>query len=382
VGAPLPTFPGMKSLEIFRPGTHTAMSGATISFSEADLAAAAAAYDPALHEAPLVVGHPRADAPAYGWVKSLVYAEGHLRALPHQVDAQFAELVRDGRFKKMSASFYTPDATANPKPGGYYLRHIGFLGAQPPSIKGLRDAAFADGEAGVVEFGDYGDVVEAGLFRRLREWFIGKFGLEEADKALPGWDIDYLKTQADKLEPIEPDPVAQAAYAEEVRMQADLAKKEADLNAQEADLKTRQAAFAESQTQLKNRETGLKRAEHATFCEDLVTSGKLAPGLKEPLLSFMASLRDEDTVAFAENGEAKTLPALAWFKDFVSSLPKQLAFGEAARAEAASGSVSFAAPSGFSVDPDALELHTKATAYQVAHPSTPYEAALSAVMAS
>ena len=59
------------SLDIFRTGRHTASSGTSLAFTEADLAATAAAYDPALHEAPIVVGHPKDNAPAYGWVKSL-----------------------------------------------------------------------------------------------------------------------------------------------------------------------------------------------------------------------------------------------------------------------------------------------------------------------
>ena len=127
-----------KPIHIFKAGSHTAMSGATLAFSESDLQATARAYDPSKHEAPLVVGHPRADAPAYGWVKSLAYSENGLQAEPDQVDAQFAELVGTGRFKKISASFYPPESSANPVPGVYYLRHVGFLGAQPPAVKGLK----------------------------------------------------------------------------------------------------------------------------------------------------------------------------------------------------------------------------------------------------
>ncbi|RMH22225.1 MAG: peptidase, partial [Gammaproteobacteria bacterium] len=109
----------VKPIAIFRPGRHVAMSGQALSFSEADLAATAEAYDPALHEAPLVVGHPRHDAPAYGWVKRLSFSEGDeggLKAEPAQVDPAFAEMVRKGRFKKVSASFYPPAHPANPKP--------------------------------------------------------------------------------------------------------------------------------------------------------------------------------------------------------------------------------------------------------------------------
>jgi hypothetical protein len=145
-----------KPLHIFKPGNQTAMSGVTLAFSESDLADSARAYDPAKHEAPIVIGHPRHDAPAYGWVKSLSCTNEGLNAEPHQVDADFAELVATGRYKKISASFYLPDAANNPVPGVYYLRHVGFLGAQPPAVKGLKQAEFADAEDGVVEFGDWG----------------------------------------------------------------------------------------------------------------------------------------------------------------------------------------------------------------------------------
>ncbi|WP_454868684.1 hypothetical protein [Pseudomonas farris] len=36
--------------------------------------------------------------------------------------------------------------------GVYDLRHVGFLGAQPPSVKGLRPIELTDGEQGLVEF--------------------------------------------------------------------------------------------------------------------------------------------------------------------------------------------------------------------------------------
>lgn len=63
----------MKIIEIFRTGRQTASSGEALSFTEADLKASASAYDPTLHEAPIVVGHPRGNSPAYGWIKSISF---------------------------------------------------------------------------------------------------------------------------------------------------------------------------------------------------------------------------------------------------------------------------------------------------------------------
>lgn len=153
----------MKRFPIFKPGKHTAMSGTTLDFNEAMLKAAVAAYDPSLHEAPIVVGHPKDNGPAYGWVQALSYNEatGEIEVDPAQVDEAFAEMVQAGRFKKRSASWYLPDSPANPKPGTLYLRHVAFLGAQPPALKGLRDVSFNEGEEGVVEFAEDVDVESA-----------------------------------------------------------------------------------------------------------------------------------------------------------------------------------------------------------------------------
>ena len=186
-------------IEIFRAGTHRAAGGETLTFGEDDLADCAGAYDKAKHEAPLVVGHPAADKPAYGWVAGLTAKDGALFAEPAQVDESFAEMVRAGRFKKISASFYKPDAEANPVPGTWYLRHVGFLGAQAPSVKGLRAVHFQDGEDGQIETVEFAGAVGwviPRILRRLRDWMIDSEGQEKADAILPQHDIDFLQEQA------------------------------------------------------------------------------------------------------------------------------------------------------------------------------------------
>ena len=57
-------------IEVFRPGRFTPMEGVPLSFSAADLRAVADSYDPETAPAPIVVGHPVTDAPAFGWVQS------------------------------------------------------------------------------------------------------------------------------------------------------------------------------------------------------------------------------------------------------------------------------------------------------------------------
>ncbi|WP_339899084.1 hypothetical protein [uncultured Gilvimarinus sp.] len=108
----------MKRINILMAGTHTSAGGATLSFSEADLQASVDAYDPALHKAPIAVGHPKDNLSAYGWISGLAFSEERgLDATPHPVDEDFAEIVSKRRFKAISASFngLSRDTTMTPE---------------------------------------------------------------------------------------------------------------------------------------------------------------------------------------------------------------------------------------------------------------------------
>lgn len=366
-----------KLLEIFKAGKHTAMGGQRLAFSAADLRDTVAAYDPAKHEAPLVVGHPGIDAPAYGWVKGLNFAGGVLFADADQVDPAFAGMVNDGRFKKVSASFYRPDAPNNPAPGVYYLRHVGFLGAQPPAVRGLKSASFAAAEEGVVEFGDWTDRVEAGLWRKMREWIIGKFGQEEADKALPGWDVDAVQNDAAQEDR---EPVTAPAFGEK-RQKEEEGMTQVELAARAAALREQEAAFAEREGKLKQQEQAARHREHLAFAEGLAAAGKLLPAQKAQavaMLDYAAGL-EGGVVEFGE-GEAKQSLAMAdALKTFLGAQPKIVQFGEIAKPEGAASHADFAAPPGSEVNPETLALHAKAIAYQHKNPGTDYMAAVKAV---
>lgn len=142
----------MQRIEIMRPGTWRAMGGQDVSFSEDQLRVAAVAYDAAKAPAPVVIGHPTVEAPAYGWVKALDFAEGVLGAYVGDLEPGFAEAVKAKRYNKVSASFFLPQAPANPRPGLVYLRHVGFLGAAAPAVSGLKPVSFAADDDAVLSF--------------------------------------------------------------------------------------------------------------------------------------------------------------------------------------------------------------------------------------
>ena len=123
-------------IEIFRAGDY----GDRGVWSAQDLDGIAAGYNPRLHPAPVVVGHPKDDAPAYGWIARLRRAGQSLWAQLEKVDAGFEKLLREGRFRQRSVALYKKF----PPTGEPYLRHVGFLGAQAPAVKGLAPVRFAD----------------------------------------------------------------------------------------------------------------------------------------------------------------------------------------------------------------------------------------------
>lgn len=319
-----------KPLHIFKAGRHTAMSGARLAFSESDLAASAAAYDPALHEAPLVIGHPKHDMPAYGWVQSVEFSEGDdkhdagMYALPAQVNADFADMVAAGAFKKISASFYPPNAPSNPVPGVYYLRHVGFLGAQPPAIKGLAQVEFADNDE-YVTFSEWDDVTNAGLWRGLRDWFIGKFGQEEADKVIPGYQVADLEkgAQLKFRTPDSADAPIPAAFSESA---APTTQTLEDIVTPE------QKAALEAENQRLRAELAANKATQAhaanvAFAEGLVSQGRLLPAYTGVIAATLDHFATQEVVVEFGEGDAKA-PLVDQLKAMLSAAPKVVEFGE------------------------------------------------------
>ena len=308
------------------------MSGAALSFSETDLAATAAAYDPAKHEAPIVVGHPRNDGPAYGWVRSLSFADG-LNAEPQQVDPAFAEMVNRGAFKKISASFYSPDSPSNPVPGVYYLRHVGFLGAQPPAVKGLRDASFAEKEEGVIEFADDGDVQNASLWRIFKNFMIGTQGLDAANIAIPEYAIVALEQAAqqddDDTDTDTGTAAPATAFTEPTQTQGDEMSAEqlaelATLKTENAKLKTDNTAFFEA---AKNHLIASRNADHTAFADGLIKEGRLLPAHKGVTVATMNAMTSQDTAVEFSEGDTKT-PLIDAYKAQLKAGPVIVNFSE------------------------------------------------------
>ena len=309
--------PSMRRIHIFRAGRQTAMSGVSIDFTEADMAATAAAYDPAKHEAPIVVGHPATDDPAHGWVRSLSASGADLFAEAHQVNPAFAELVQAGAYKKVSASFYPPQHPNNPTPGVYALRHVGYLGAQPPAVKGLKPTEFAeDAECVEIEL-DFSELTPP------QEQPAEPSSLppeQEAPDTGAGVSPEGSTPQPPEHTTVTPEEKA-ALEARNNQLQADLA-----------------AAQALLRTQAKAAMT----AQHTAFAEQLLGEARIAEADRAAVVAMLdhfepATIPGEQAtvVEFGEGDAAKPMHEV--FKAFLLALPQRVEFGEQARRDKAAG---------------------------------------------
>lgn len=263
-------------IEIFKTGTHMDSQGRERTWTTADLDKMANSYDPARHEAPVVVGHPKSNDPAYGWVEKIKRAGTVLLAKLKQVEPAFSGMVRDGRFKKRSISVF-PDGS---------LRHVGFLGAAPPAVAGLKDIAFAEGEA-YVEY----------------EQFIMEESMDP-------------KEMEKKLEEERAKRKAAEKQAAEFRARAE--KSEAEQEKTAAEFSAAQAAS--------------RKKEIADFIDAGIKDGNLLPGWKERGLGeFMEAL--EETGGEYEFCEGKSQAPADWFREFLASFSAHPLFKEMSRSD-------------------------------------------------
>ena len=330
---------GGQWVEIMNTGTHHDNEGVERRIDSAFLDSVVANFNAEEHEPPAVIGHPETDAPAYGYVNKLRRHGDVLEAQFSDTDSTFETLVRDGKFKKRSAAFYL-DPQRSPSKRAPALRHVGFLGAQPPAIKGLKNIHFAEGEAttivmqaaslytdrqaGSLSYAEGEDMNEDQVKKTVREsiadFFKSAFGGGEKSPT----EVGTLNAAANVAAFSEADQeklIAKATAAAEAKFAEELTRRDAEIKA----LKESVAAHA----------AGSKHGEIVQFCEALARQGKFLPAFKEMgVVSFMETLAAADqkvaVISFSEEGiEKKTeFSALDWFKTFLSAMPAYVQFGE------------------------------------------------------
>ena len=179
----------MKLCQIFSAGKHTDSKGNTKEWTTEDLDKIVYQFENVHKNAPICVGHPQTNSPAYGWLDNVKRIGNGLYCTFKDVQDEFKTAVNKGLFKNRSISL---DKDLN-------IRHLAFLGGQAPAVKGLEQFCFESQENDtVVEFSDYEDIniVENKEIKNGNE----KLETEELKEQLKAKDeeIAKLKREADE----------------------------------------------------------------------------------------------------------------------------------------------------------------------------------------
>jgi len=331
-------------------------------------------FDPEYHEPPITVGHPEDNSPAFGWVKAIKKVTQKVKdgskfnvlmAKFKDVVPEFAQAVRQGLYKKRSASFY-PDGR---------LRHVGFLGGMPPAVKGLADLKFGESDQCML----FSDVLGWGAEQnapgtgrdeqsvKSKEGENGgtvvasdQEGITEGTRVGTVLNINYTEEKEGQML-----DDANMAYTEEHlqtlleqqrdRFTAEFEEKlqksihefterlnqvthDAAGKIEEAKEQGRREAAADFAEQRRKDTESARKKEITEFIANGVQSGQILPAWEKlGLTQFMESLEVGQAFNFAE-GKRET--QYQWFRNFLAELPKTANFGEfATRAKdvAASG---------------------------------------------
>lgn len=205
-------------VEIFRGGTHAPSSGGTATFTETDLQELAESFNGSTasgHRVPLVLGHPKDNAPAWGWLEQVKRVGNSLFGTFKDVRQEMVDWVENKHFQSISPRIYPRNHPSNPTPGQLNFGHIGALGGQQPAVKGMAPLAFSESEPdglldfefaeiSVMEFGDYmslGTALShiAKVFQMQRDMMLAADGMEATDKIFPRDLIDGLKEYAGQM---------------------------------------------------------------------------------------------------------------------------------------------------------------------------------------
>ena len=268
-----------KWFAIFKTGAHTNSKGLTQDYTSEHLDKIVSNYKPSEYEAPIVVGHPKENGPAFGWIEAIKRVGNVLYAKPKQVVEEFAEAVKKGLYKNRSIAL-NPDMS---------LRHVGFLGAVPPAVKGLGEVEFNEENEALIEFEE----------------------LEDAFSEL------YRENEA-KIAELE----------ERVAKFADLAE----------ELIATKSAKEQAEEELNRLNLKMRTTEFQQFLNERIAFGNMLPAQTEKAMKVLEALAaieltEKDDSKVFEFSDKTTADPVALFKEFLKNQPKVVEFKEVAKKE-------------------------------------------------
>lgn len=262
--------------EIFKTGRHKDSKGNEKEWTKDDLEKIKYNFENVNPDVPICVGHPATNAPAYGWWDKLKIEGDKLLVKFKQVQPEFMEACNKGLFKTRSISL-TSDLVP---------RHLAFLGAQAPAIKGMEQFQFEEAADDIkIEFSDSLNALDC------------------APQEIPlGCRASLAMTGGARND----------------------GKRETYMNFAEENKKLKEQ-IDKLQKEIKEKDEQKELKEFEDFCDKALSNGNILPCQKDNVVNLFKSLNDK-TFNFEDGSEKSSKNVL---KEFIEGL-KQIDFNEQA----------------------------------------------------
>lgn len=260
--------------KIAKTGTYTDMHGKNYTFTVEDFNDIAANYEKASEKAPLVVGHPNTDSPAFGWVGALRVMGDYLEASYEKVADTIKEAVNDGKYQYKSISLF-PDLKR--------LKHVGLLGAVAPAMSGLGEIKFANwgGNPSLVPPPSSPFLREELTARkRCSASFVAKTTDDGVSLSFAEFNIGETKMNPEEL-------LAQIA-----KLQEEVAKIRAELSNMAALKETAEKNAVQTESNFSAFKKDVSLKARTARVDALIAGGKLEPSKKDEVLKIAEKLSD------------------------------------------------------------------------------------------
>lgn len=341
-------------------GTFTDKNNQTVTIDEASLDKVIASTD-LTKEPQFVIEHPKFDEIGFGSIEQLKRVGSYLFALPKTVEEKFKKIVNSGKL---------PGRSVTLDKNTFSLKNISFLPPQvPPAVSGLGaysfcltpslskregegmqlqlgipgvESHFADLEASNFEFAQY-EVSKSTfltiqtLLRNIKNYFIEKDSLENAEKILPEYylsevgtppyiwekpqeqmtnifsqNTDGDKMDITKIDLSKVDPALKAAIEE---LQNQKTALQSDLDAKKVELST-------ATTKITEAERAALQNQVLQFCASDDVKLKVKPAIKDKVVNFLMAQKERAVIEFSAADNTKVqLNCFEFAQELIKSLP-------------------------------------------------------------
>jgi len=287
-------------MELFRAGKQTDSAGNSHNWTVAELDEIVSNFK---EDVPATLGHKVNDKPAFAWFKKL-WREGNvLFGEMGEIVDEFGVMLKNKMFKNRSIALRADNS----------LRHVAFLGAEAPAVKGLEGFAFAedDSEFNTFDFSEGNDDNKPSFMDNLKS-------------ALNILNISFNEPTPEDTEMSELTDL----QAEMKTLTGKFAEQDKKIETLTGEVKTANEGKKTAEKEFSEYKEGESKNAIIAFADKMVADKKMLPADKDSEVAMMVSIDGLEAHDFSEGEGTKKKSPLQKYQETIEAREVILEEGE------------------------------------------------------